>query len=892
MKKLPLILTVSLFIVVVGGYFLYDKVLKQQPFDPWDLVPESSVIVYEGGDCKECVDSVQQSSLWNILQRAAFYSKPSDSVNVIYDFLKGSHHTLISLHVTKKDDFDFVFYSKDDPKKFEVIFDQWKKSKNAKISVREFNAVKIQEISIGGQLFSWLFLDDVWVGSFTPFLIEDVIRTYETDHQHNFKSRISGGHQIPGTKKGAGNLYIHFKNLAEWLDIFTLSKQTALLQDFGKSSVLDIKANGTSVILNGFSTDSVSLTNYALSIFSNQNPVPFNTKKFISNRTVMLTSYGVSDGKSFKSGLTSYQKRARALNDTLNKLSTSLNFNIDQLYENIKGEIGFCLVESKGQSVSKILLVETKEPQTWLAELNKVSSKLSIDTIFYEKYSDYEIRELQLFRLPEKMFWPLVTGFDRSYYTAIGSTIIISEDIEELKKFLDDIDKEETWGKSVSQNKYLESTLLESSISMYISTPHVWNVLSGSVNQKWKKFISDNKSSLHSLGMGALQFSHLSDVFYTNVSWSYEHTKRSRQERVSQKIMTSISTPMSKMFVMKNHVDKQDEALIQDSANTIYLISSQGKVLWQRQLDDAITGNVEQVDYYNNGKLQSFFATRDKLHIIDRLGNYVQPFPITVPTDEIEHASIIDYDHSRKYRFLVASKSGKLWMYDKEGNNLEGWKPKNLESGFALAPQHHRIRGKDYILCIRKDGKVFMLNRRGETLKNFPLNLDARPSGDYFLETGLDLERTHFVVVSRDGYKIKFNLEGKIQSRETLLKNSPLTQFSLVKEYSGKTYSVVRQEAKQLVLMDDSGKEIITNDFIGLDPVLVQYNDFGGGKTFITVVDTHQDLSFVYDLQGNLLTTPPLESYFAVPRYSDQDKSTVFIGYKNSLIIQPLGSGQ
>jgi len=63
--------------------------------------------------------------------------------------------------------------------------------------------------------------------------------------------------------------------------------------------------------------------------------------------------------------------------------------------------------------------------------------------------------------LPEKLLWPLVSGFNSSYYTKLGNSIIIGDDLEQLKRFLDDIDREETWGKSVAHNKYLESTLLE-----------------------------------------------------------------------------------------------------------------------------------------------------------------------------------------------------------------------------------------------------------------------------------------------------------------------------------------------------------------------------------------------------------------------------------------------
>ena len=132
-------------------------------------------------------------------------------------------------------------------------------------------------------------------------------------------------------------------------------------------------------------------------------------------------------------------------------------------------------------------------------------------------------------RFPEKIFYPLISGFNTSYYTSAGKTIFIGEDLDELKRYLDDIDKEDTWGKSVAQNQYLESTLLESNISLFINTPRIWSLLETSLRPRWKKFVKENRNLLRSLGMGAAQFSHLNDSYYTNVSWAYKSAKPSRK---------------------------------------------------------------------------------------------------------------------------------------------------------------------------------------------------------------------------------------------------------------------------------------------------------------------------------------------------------------------------
>lgn len=758
-------------------------------------------------------------------------------------------------------------------------------------SEREYDGVKIQEMTKDKKLFSWFFLENIWVGSFTPILIEDVIRTYHSEE--NFTTRLVGIQKLTKIKNDGGNVYLNLKGFGQFVSLFMKEAPSQVIQKFGQSALLDVKQDDyKNFILNGFTQDSTLHSNQILSVFKNQKPVPFSVKGLVSNRTIMFTSYGISDGASFFNDLKSFNAANHFAKDTLEQLAKSLRIDLGKFRNNFSGEVGVSWVESKKQKTSEIIIINTKNGvDEWLSTLNTLSSKLSIDTIFYEKYSEYEIKELPLFRFPEKVFSPLISGFDNTYFTHVGDVIFLAEDLDELKLYLDDIDKEDTWGKSVAQNKFFETTLLESNISIYINTNLALNVLSGILQPRWKEFIQQNHSLLGTLNMGSVQFSHLNDSYYTNISWSSDLVKPGKKniaESSSNKIVTNLGQSISRFFPVKNHQTKAIEILVQDESKDVRLISADGNVQWTMPLDNLIQGDVLQVDYFNNGKLQYLFATPGQLHVIDRLGKYVEPFPIKIAERNVEYLSVVDYDHSKKYRFLITGKSGKLWMYDKEGKNLEGWNPNIIKGELCTAPQHHRIRGKDYIVLIQSDGKVNLMNRRGEKLKNFPLDLNARPEGDYFLETGKSTSDTYFVVVSRDGFRIKFGLDGKIQSRETLLKNNPDAHFSLVAENNGKSYLIARQETKQLTLFDDDLKEKITNDFIGNNSVSISYSDFGGGRAYVTLTDLVQDLSFVYSAQGKSLSTIPLESHAIFVRRGENEKVSVCTFLERSVTIQPL----
>ena len=885
MKKTPLILTLGFILLLAGSFFIYQYFFKKTPLSPWNIIPEQTVLIYEVGDCSDCFDKVKGTTISELYGSLIFNFSDEDSLKRAFSFLASPQKgQVISLHVTSKDNFDFIYYyPKHHVSQFESTVNSWRNAKGPRFSERILNGVSIQELRVGKRLFSWTVLDEVWVGSFTPFLIEDVIRTYTSDEKSTFTSQIAEVYALPRIKNDPGNIYIHLGNFINWLTVFT-SDTTIPLSALGQASLLDIKEEQNSITLNGFSLTRKAVAGSILSYFENQSPVQFSLKQYISNRTLFATTYGISDGSAFYQNLD--LSKSKSIQDSLLSL-TAIDF--VKLFSSFGDEMALCYQESKTSSFSKVILFETEKPSEWLTVFDRLSKAAEKeDTVFYENYSGYEIREIEINNLPGKLFSPLTSGFSQTYYTSIGNTLVLSEQLEEIKQFVDDIDREDVWGKSVSFNKFLETTLLESNVSVYMNTPIIWSSLSAKLNPRWKEFLSRNQRLLNSINLGAIQFSHLNESFYTNATWTFTESSNDKQSSKGQErlVVSLTSSVIGKPFVLKSHVNRADEVLVQDSLYNLHHFSSEGKLLWKVPLGGSIIGEVKQVDYFKNGKLQFFFAAGNKLHVIDRLGNYVRPFPVETRIKELDFVSMVDYDNSKKYRFLLTDKSGKMWMYDKEAQNLDGWRPRNVEGSLFSSPGHHRIRGKDYILAIRKDGWAYLMNRRGENLKGFPLNLDARPEGDYYVEVGNSVATTYFVCVSRDGFRIKFNLEGKVLSRETLVKPAFETQFSLISEQRGKSYLIKRQDAKRLSLLDEAGKEILFNDFIGTNPVAIQYYDFGAGRVYISITDLVQDLSYLYDERGSLLSSPPIQGSAIELRVSNQELPKVFIVDGNTVIIQ------
>jgi hypothetical protein len=874
---------VIVVVVTGGGYFLYQHLDSRKVKDSWALIPQDALAVYEvDRECKTCRTDLSGSAVWKLIRNTSSVARPGDSIaSKLYSILGKSDELKVSLHQVKKDEFDLIYFinaSATDE------FNKLLQSGDYKLSERSFTSVIIHEIRSKSISFSWAVIDGVWVGSFTPFLVEDVVRTSQNGRSAIYES-IHSTKVLPAITGDGGNLYLQLNKLNELVSIFYPSKFPVHLS-IGKSSLLDVKVDGQTVILNGFSLDTATHSEYLLSLFRNQNATAFELKQLISNKAVAVTTFGISDGKRFYTDLQRLNVRPSVTTDSLKKMFEEAKVDPVKLYGSIGDECAIEFVQSvKKGKLSKILIVESTDIKYWKAALKSICEKNADDSVVTEVYGESMITQIPVFRLPEKLFYPLVTGFNRSYYTIIGNRIIVGDNLQDLKHVLNDISAEDTWGKSLQHNKFFESTLLESSVSTYFNLAKAFNYITDDLHPKWRHFFSQEKSLLKSFEMGCFQFSHLNNSYYTNAVFTTKAVSDS-DDKNDSKIAVNFETPIRSLHVVKSHINRTDEVLIQDSLDYLSLISSDGSVLWKLHVGGPIIGEVTQVDFFRNGKLQYFFATPSALHLIDRLGNYVSEYPLKIAGGNLAFASVVDYDNSKNYRFIATDSTGALWMFDKDGNNLDGWRPKYLQGNISIPPRHFRIKGKDYIVTVVNDEMLVVLNRRGEMLKNFPLKLNTRIQGEYGFEAGSDLNDSYFTFISQDGFKLNFNLQGKLVAKEPLIKNTITTSFELIADKTLRTYLILQQDPKVCKLLSEDGKEIISNESIGNSPTRVSFIYASEEQNYIAITDLNQSLTYIYDFAGNLITDPPIESTDIVVKPTDNRRYTLFHVLEKALIIE------
>lgn len=195
-----------------------------------------------------------------------------------------------------------------------------------------------------------------------------------------------------------------------------------------------------------------------------------------------------------------------------------------------------------------------------------------------------------------------------------------------------------------------------------------------------------------------------------------------------------------------NHLSGENEVVLQDESNNLYLINAKGSLLWKKKLDEKILSAVYSVDGFKNNKFQMLFNTKNHLYLIDRNGNNVKGFPVDLPAPATSALCILDYDKDKDYRLIIACADHAIYNYDIHGKAIEGFVPVKTENDVNLPVQYVKVGASDYLVALDKEGKIYTFSRKGAGrigLKNRSLaNCPA-----FFVDATNDLATTNLICV-------------------------------------------------------------------------------------------------------------------------------------------------
>ena len=387
--------------------------------------------------------------------------------------------------------------------------------------------------------------------------------------------------------------------------------------------------------------------------------------------------------------------------------------------------------------------------------------------------SEISVPVYEAFHKNDYMFFlPFLLGNDypRRFFFRYEDALVVADDVNTLKRVLVD---------------YIAGHSMESTTG--------YKQLRRNFSSDCVRFVYEKEPRGGNFGVIGIQTTAVGKLPYISIAALTPQANEEAQDNALWRVRLD-TTAATQPFAVDNHYTHKSECLVQDVAGRVYLIGTDGMILWKRAIDGKIVGNVSQVDFYGNGKLQYVFTTRQTLYVIDRLGNDVGSFPVRLPSGATSGVSPALYGDGSPLRFFVGCESG-VALFGPDGQRVDGWNMTAPEGQLAGPTKHLVCGSKDFIVSHDQYAYYFNDRQGKKRLQVEPI----APSAESVMAT--DAMGMSFVTSLADGSIVSINAESGKISRMLL---DSIGTNSIGKPMKDKQLYVIADK-QRLALIDISG---------------------------------------------------------------------------------------
>jgi len=527
------------------------------------------------------------------------------------------------------------------------------------------------------------------------------------------------------------NIYLNHRNLPQFTrQLFSdaVWSQMESAAPLAEWSEIDLTQKTDELLLNGFSFTGDSL-NTQLSVFLHQKPDTFHLAALFPAESTFFLGYVISDNEKFFSDyehLLSLNNQLKSYKKSLGEVESGYGVDLQKVViENLEKEaaIVFTQPDPVMEQENKYLVMSTvsgsrmENAMTSLSVLVPGTKKREKP----KKFISYKIDNETLFKiyktsvndLGKRVFGDVFSCVETNYFTFYDNYLIMGTSVESLGRFLRANVVHETLGNEQTYRKFNSGLSDRLNISLWSTPcralPFFQKMISAGSYQNLEK----KRDKLQKIESVAWQIGVENGMTYNMARIKYNADVHENSTNVGWKSHLGNRVITRPLFVTNFSSKGHPEIMVQDSSYNLSLFTGEGRLLWKVKLKGPVQSEIFQLESLKKGQKQFFFSTGEALHMIDHKGNYLPQFPLMLRSPATNGVSVADYDHNRDYRFFIACKDHKVYLYDKKGKMVTGWAPPKTEHNVYQPVQYFRVEKKDYLIFTDKN-KGYLLDRKGK----------------------------------------------------------------------------------------------------------------------------------------------------------------------------------
>lgn len=804
---------ICFYTIIITLFFGCDSSTKKTKII--DYLNDEATMIIKVKNIGSLNGNINNNPFLEQLESSSSYKNLSDKLSVL-KHLRTEDDIYVSLFKDNRDSLQFSVISKLKADLFDID-----SLPNHSIETLKYKSQTITKSSVDNHILFSIVKDSVFIGATTQDLLNNTLESPKIHPQlEALINSSSDDNQL--------SVLINKKKDNDFRSLFF--NRDIITKNLTDYLFFDVDINQNEMLINGVTRSSDS-TLKLIDAFKNTIPQENRLSQITPANSDGFSSLTFNDFNVFHNNLKAIQQLDSITSHPL-------------LFDNIieAGEI-------YTDSVQAIVLNSLDIYITKDALLN--------DQDILDTYRGVDILGFSNPELFKQAFNPFINYTKADKYCIVDNFIVFSDNMGLLQNIISSYKNQTTYSSRNHYNLLQEKFSDEASILSVVNS----NILETLLNRN----LGDNLNlKLDNYQTSGIQFIYDSNFAHVNAVIQ-KAKKRVYENSISESSSIKLDADLLNIpQLVTNHITKQKDIVVQDINNNLYLISNSGKILWKKQLQGPVLGEIEQIDMYKNGRLQLAFATPNRVYVLDRNGKDVSPFPLKFNDAITQPLSVFDYDKNRKYRLLV-TQGKEVIMLDAKGKSVKGFNFKQAADNIIQQPQHIRIGRKDYLL-FKTANKLYILDRTGKTR--------VTPKNTFnFSDEAIYLYNGNFATTTTDGKLVTIDTKGNTASQDLGITNS----HDLV------------TTSKTLVALSENKLRIKQNTYeleYGnySEPEIFYIND----KIYVTVTDIQTQKVYLFDSNAKLLSNFPVYGTSQIDMENiDKDRNLEFVtkGESDTILI-------
>lgn len=883
-----IIITVLIVSLIFAGvtWYLYKNFGKVDG-NPWDMIPDNVALIIEidkpldlygkleGGNSiwgslinVQAIEDINKEIGWldNLLRNKAEYSELLWNSPLTIAFYSDSITKVKTLILSK------IERSIDMARLKGWLSSQLDREYAVPDIVGVSNGFKIVKVS-NGKTSYFTFADGVFAYSSSANLLKRLKETLDgkltklTDDLAFMNVKKSGGAKVHA------RVYIQYDEFSELLEpILNPEKKVALqlIGNFADWTEMDILLKDNELILSGFSI--VESESKFLKKFEGQQSVKLKALNIIPYNANTVIWLGIPEfSKYFYSN---------NLKSTSESISSNLNFDINKLINLVGDEIVFASnADTPGSFTNNSWLV-VKMPDKKSATTNLKRIALNTGNTKSTWYNDYEINKINGTTFIPDVFGEAFSVIKNNYYTFIGNYAVFANSENALIRLISYFETGKTLDLNDNFKTFSDNISSQSNLLVYIKPAELIGRLSEYFSSNAVKELRVNEKVVNSFSGLALYISAGTPLMFTNFYLKYSDVYH--EENLALWKVHIDDDIVWGPYLVSDHQTNSQNIIIFDKRGSMYLINSDGSILWKKKLDDIPISNIFQIDYYKNGKIQYLFNTPDYIYLIDKLGRSVTGYPKKLHFKATNGVVVLDYLNNKDYRLLIAQSDKRIYNYSIKGKEIKGWKPPHTQD-IVVEPITRLVANKkDYIIISDIENGIKIVNRKGNNRINLSGSFKkAKNSGYYVNHTN---SKGIILTTDEKGRLVYISSSGKLNYTD--FGNFSEGHFFLYEDFNGdSSKDFIFIDGNYLTVFDRFKNELFSYHFGSEITIKPSFFNLGSRQRVLGVVADKERTIYLFDNKGNIIISKGLvgETPFTVGNLEGDNKINLVSAAGNML---------